>query len=413
MENNALHILVVSSHSETTSQLQYIFATEKEYYVQFTKTCQEALQVAARDMSDIGVVLVDEAISDASSLETVRKLAIVTPSTPIVALAEQSAVTYVREALLAGARAFITKPLRDSDVISTLNQLVQMENLRNEKRSRSDSSDVKQKCEVITVMSPKGGVGCTTIAMNLAVALREKTQQRVVLVDGHSSLGDLETVLNLQVQFNCRDILRNGENIDFDLVTGVLANHTSGVQILASSRELEDIDHMNVDTFEKIVYYLSRTADYVIIDAGTIFEEQTSVSLSVADRVILLTVPEITALHRTVLFLKAAEQNDFPQEKLMLVVNRDGLASGLSIEDISQHLKMQIAGTLPDDPALVVYSLNRGIPLVTSNPRSALARRIHRVADQLLPRPGEEDGKVDVSGNLFGRLTTMLRGNPV
>lgn len=409
MKAEKMYVLVVSSNSETINQLQRIFALERDYYIQFTNECSEALQIAGQENQDIDLILVDDAVSDAAALETIRKLAILLPAVPIIAIAEQTAVSYVREALLAGARAFITKPLHDSDVLNTVNQLLQMESARRNRQSQQHGGSNKR-CAVLTVMSPKGGVGTTTIAINVAVALREATGGEVILVDGHGSLGDLVTAMNLQTQFSHGDLTDQGGPIDVDMVAGVLTTHSSGVQVMASSEDLEDGDYFTADVFEQVITLLKTMADYIVIDAGSIFESQTSMALMHADQLLLITTPEITALRRCALFLKAAEKEDFPRERIRLVVNREGVPGGLGADDISQNLNIQISLAVPDDPGFATYSLNRGIPLVTGNPRSAVARRISKFVEKLVPEDqGEAEG---ASKNLFGRLSTMLRSTP-
>ncbi len=412
MTRDKIYTLIVSSHQGTISHLQRIFAPEKNYYVQFVPSSQDALQIAAQDILDLDVLIIDDTLADVSSLETIRKLAILVPSTPIVALAEQSAVTYVREALLAGARAFITKPLHDSEVINTLDRLIQTERIRTEKIARlHPHTNPKQQCEIYTVISPKGGVGCTLLAVNLAVAIREQTGRRVTLVDGQSALGDLETALNLTAQFTGGDILGHGANLDADLVTGVLTEHASGVQVFASSRNPEDSDAFDSETFEKVIYYLSRRSDYLIIDAGTIFESQTNAALQLASKVILVTTPEITALRRLTYFVQAAENSDFPVEKFALVVNRYDVQGGVGVDDVAQTLNMRVAESFPNDVGLATYSLNRGIPLVQSNPKSALGRRLLRFAKQLAPQPQKTKQAASTS-SLLGRLSMKWRNSP-
>jgi pilus assembly protein CpaE len=412
MTTNNIYTLIVSSQSETIAQLQRIFAAEKSYYVQFANSARDTLQIVAQDILDIDLLIVDDALEDATALETIRKLAIVIPSTPIIALADQSAVAYVREALLAGARAFLTKPLHDSEVISTLHQLIQVERARTEKLARLHPESVtRHTCEIVTILSPKGGTGCTMLAVNLAVAIRQQTNKKVILVDGQSALGDLEATLNLNSQFNGGDLVGHGSNLDADLVRGILTEHSTGISVFPSSHQLEDGEQINSEVFEKVIYYLSRGADYVIIDAGTVFEDVTTAALTAANKILLVITPEITALRRSAYFLQSAERNDFPRDRFVLLVNRSGIPGGLSDNDISNSLNMRIAESFPDDPGLVTYSLNRGVPLVISNPRSALAKRISRFAQTLAPQV-KETSSTRTSVSILERIGMKWRSSP-
>ena len=410
MKNNANYVLVVSDGHETVNQIQRIFAVERSFLLQFSSSCHEALKVAGQNNQEIDIILVDNKVSDASPLETVRRLAILLPSVPIVAMTEQSAVGYVQEVLLAGARTFLTKPLNDSDVIGAVSQLLQLESIRRSRQAQIDINAYLPKCEIITVVSPKGGAGTTALAVNLAVAIRERTEKGVVLVDGQGSYGDLATALNLQADFSVSDILEYGAELDADLVVGVLSMHSSGLRVLPSSQKLDDSDQLTPEIFEKVLGILAQYNDVIVVDAGSIFENQTAVALIKAQRILLVTTPEITSLRRCGQFLRAAEENGFPREKIQLVVNREGLPGGLALDDISQSLNMQVALAVPDDPGLVTYSLNRGIPFVISSPRSVASKRLYALAETLFPRK-QEVAEGEPAKNLFGRLAFKLRGS--
>lgn len=410
MKSDEIYVLVVSSGHETVSQIQRIYAVERGYTLQFVDTSHEALKIVGQHNQEIDIILVDNKIADASSLETVRRLAILVPSVPIVAMTEQSAVNYVQEVLLAGARTFLTKPLNDPDVIDTVSQLLQLESIRRSRQAQIDINAYLPQCEIITIVSPKGGAGTTTLAVNMAAAIRERTGKGVVLVDGQGSFGDLTTALNLQADFSLADILEHGTAMDADLVVGVLSMHSSGIRVLPSSQHLDDADNFTPEIFEKLLGILAQYNDVIIIDAGSIFESQTSVALIKASKIFLVTTPEMTSLRRCVQFLRTAEESGFPREKIQLIVNRDGLAGGLALEDISQSLNMQVALAVPDDPGLVTYSLNRGIPFVISNPRSVASKRLYTLTEKISPNK-QDASEGEPARNLLGRLSLRLRGN--
>ncbi len=402
------YLFTVTADPHTSDQLQRIFALEREYVFVFVQDGQSALQHVGREADQIDLILVDDRVQGLTPLELTRKLAILAPQIPILVLADESNVEYVREALLAGARAFIMKPLRDADVTATVQQILLLEEAR---RGRQQAGGPGRSCRVITVASPKGGTGKTMVAANLAVALRERTQQSVVLVDGQASLGDLDVALNLQVKYTCADVLPRADALDGELLGEVLTEHVSGVRVLASSPDVEDIDRMTPELFENLLRGLQAQADFLIVDAGSLSDPVTAVALEAAEQVLLVVTPEVTCLRRLVLFLAAAERNHFPTEKLRFVLNREGMAGGLYTDDVREYVNVPLQSTLPDDPALVTYSLNRGIPLVTSSPRSVLARRIRELAMGYAGDRHPEDAGAARRNSLLRRLTTIWAGN--
>ncbi|MBI1293630.1 response regulator [bacterium] len=403
--NETIQALVLTDRAESVNRLQSILSTDKRFSVRFVNTAQDALKVLAQDAPR--VIAVDDTIKDVTPLEAIRKLTLLSPLTPIVALADDRAVAYVREAMLAGARAFILKPFSESDVFTTLSQLVEIETLRQDSIVNRQTGGHRN--QTILFISPKGGAGCTTLAVNTAVMIRQMTNGSVALVDGHGSLGDLETVLNLNAQFTCSDLMAQGASMDLDLITGMMVSHKSGLHVLVSGRNLEEQMSANVEQFEKLLSIIAGEYNYVVIDGGAIIEEQTSVALSLADKVLLVVTPEMTALHRTSLFLRAADESSFPREKLYLVVNRDGIKGGLTADDVGNHLNMQVIATITEDMGLVTYSLNRGVPLVQSDPRSAVARSMEKLTKQMIP--DQKQNTKQAEKGLFKRLSTIIQGS--
>lgn len=401
-----IQVLVLSSQADVLNKLELAFYAEPNYRATFTSVSQEALQHLAHQPPDI--ILVDDTIADGASIEAIRKLAIVAPATPIVALANEQAVEYVREALLAGARAFLTKPIHEADVFSTLNQLVEMEKLR-KASAEHHLPDRTKACQILTVMGLKGGVGSTTLAVNLALTLQQQTGGQVILMDAHPRLSDLEATLNLQAHFTYEDLLQHGGNIDAELVRGMLTPHTSGVLVLPGGRFLEPDERASAEHFEQVLGLLALDADYIVIDNGALLSPHTEAALLASSHVLLVVTPEIAALRRTVTFLQTAEDSGFPREKIHLVLNRDGLEAGILAENISRHLNMQIAARIPEDTQLVTYSLNRGIPLVVSHPRSAVAKQIGLLAGKFLPERQTQTAERQ-RRSVLGRLSTLFQG---
>ncbi len=411
--NEPIRTLVISAQTDVTDQVQQIFADEPSYRFQFTPSAERAARILAQSRVDI--ILVDDVLSDGTSLACVRTLAHSFPQIPIVTLVGQMAVTDVRETLLAGARSFLSKPLQEAETLSTLNQIMQMETMRRGQPVTNVASTAApaKKTHIVTVMSPKNGVGTTMLAINLAIILRNKTKASVVLLESQSCLGDLEPALSIQARFTIGDMLHRGPRPDSDLITGALVQHNSGIQVLVSSRNLEDNGLMGADTLEHMVDNLTEMADYIIIDSGTIGEEQTAAALAISDTVLLVTTAEITSLRRVALFLEAADRGGFPREKMHLVVNRDGVPGGITSGDISQNLNMQIAAIIPEDAALVTYSFNRGIPLSISDSRSAVSRSIEKLVDNLLPKQKAPiPAKAKATNGFMGRIGTMLNFSP-
>ncbi len=375
--SSRIRVLVAAdAASETVKTLK---AIEEVQMVGLASETSDALAQAEELEPD--VILVDGVWAKEGAIALIRDLTSRFPASPVVVITPQGEMDYLRQVMLAGARGFITAPFSEAELASTLRQIHELEL---QKRAhlilKPAPSEKPSKGQLLAVFGPKGGVGRTAIAVNLAIALREVTKKRVVLVDGNLRFGDVDIVLNVRSNYGMLDLLARANELDTELINGVLASHSSGVKVLLASCQMAANQVVPPEQVKKVLAKLQEMFDYVVVDTQPMLDECTLAMLDVADKILVVTTPEMSSLRNTRLFLDMAESLEFAPEKLCLVLNRYHSKSQIKLPDIERIFKRPFLAKVPSDGALAVYSLNRGVPFVISHPRSALAQSLFQLA---------------------------------
>jgi len=243
--------------------------------------------------------------------------------------------------------------------------------------------DERQGGKVVAVFSPKGGVGRTTLAVNLAVAA-VRAGARVSLVDASFQFGDVGMMLDLNAKNgSIGDLLTEARRSDPDSVETVLAHHSSGLRVLLAPPTPEVAELIQPDHLRSMLERLRSSSDLVLVDTANWFNDTTLAVLDVADVILGVMTLEITNLKNMRLFLQLADSLSY-LDKLQLVLNRSDAALGIRLPDAEQSLGRAIDHTIVSDGRTVVYALNRGVPFSASNPEAQVSRDVKRLAEHLL-----------------------------
>jgi pilus assembly protein CpaE len=206
----------------------------------------------------------------------------------------------------------------------------------------------------------------------------------VALLDGSFQFGDVPVVLNIHSRADITSLVRHAEDLETELLMETLVSHSSGISVLSAPSQLEEAGAIDPQAMTAILRALQRQFEYVVIDAWPFLDENTLAMLEMSDRILLVITPEMPALRETRLFLEVTDALDYPPSKLLLVLNRAMSAFGIDAADIEENIRYKIAVNIPSDGRLVTRSLNRGVPLIVSDPQSQVARAIVRLASLLI-----------------------------
>lgn len=244
--------------------------------------------------------------------------------------------------------------------------------------SRSDTAAVRQfDSRVLSVFSTKGGTGKTTIAVNLAVALQQRGKH-VALVDLDLQFGDVGVFMNLPRCETISDLAAEA-TLTPSVINSFLCTHSSGVKVICAPVSPELAETVRIEHIEKLLNVLRPEFDYVICDLAPALDDVTLFAIDHSDCVYFVTNPEVPSLKNARTCIGVLGQLGHA-EKIRLVLNRDGDAY-VSRADVKTALDLKPAFCIPADAKTAASSINRGIPVVISYPRSKLARAIGAFAD--------------------------------
>jgi len=338
----------------------------------------------------IDMVLIDLDVPDAISV--VKALTQMLPHLPVVALATPRRVVELQDVMSAGASNFIAFPIDAQQLLATLERVH-----RGAQRAMPPTviayqpahtysthpAPGRRQRKLIVVTSLKGGVGRSTLATNLAVALHQRSGGDVVLVEAHHGLGHLALLLNLYPRHTFESL--DGEsNIDSDLLRGLLQNHSSGIRLLAAPMDPAHLVELPVEVWQQTMRLLQETADYVVVDTAAHADGLLSDLLAQADEILLVTGPDIAALRDARILLETLRQESSVAGQIHVILNRAGSQGGIDERVVQAQLREPVAASIPEDTALATFAFNRGVPFVVSHPRSSMSRRLQTLADGLI-----------------------------
>jgi pilus assembly protein CpaE len=251
----------------------------------------------------------------------------------------------------------------------------------------------------LAVYSPKGGVGKTTLATNLAVGLNTD-ETPAVLVDTSLQFGDVAVFLNLQVKNSIADLSARAEELDQDVVEEVLIAHECGLRVLAAPPKPEMAEEVKADQVRKVLQFLKRTFAYVVIDTSSSMDDTTLAVLDVADILVVVATPDIPAIKDARSLFDLLPVLGFPLGNVLFVINKMDRRSGITAERVADNLKHQVDGEIPYDLRTVTDSINRGVPLLLGDksrpPAKDILELMGTIKQRLMSQSREEEVEREV-----------------
>ena len=396
--DDQIRVLIVDDIAETRDHLTKLLSFERDLIVVGAAASgPEAIDMAQKLLPD--VVLMDINMPDMDGITATERLAAMVPTASVVMMSVQGEADYLRRSMLAGAREFLVKPFSSDELTASIRQVHQRER---EKQGRMPvpmapsayavAHPEREPGRVVAVFSPKGGVGRTTVAVNVAVAAAADRGVNVVLMDAAFQFGDVAILLNLNPRSrSIADLIPEMQGGgDVESLDTFTVTHSSGLRVLLAPPTPETADLITPAAARHIVESFRATSDLVIVDCPAWFSDTTLAILDTADVILAVLTLEITSIKSIRLFLEVAEQLGYPQDRVVLVLNRADSALGIRVADVEQSIGRKIDHQIISDGRTVVYALNRGVPFVTSNREMQVSQDILRLVTFLT---GEAAGR--------------------
>jgi pilus assembly protein CpaE len=250
--------------------------------------------------------------------------------------------------------------------------------------------------QIITVFSGKGGVGKTTLATNLAVVMAQSGKKKVALVDLDLQFGDIAVMLNLTDGKSISELARDKELSGGMCLDDYMIRHFTGIDILTAPLYPQEAEYVRPEHVESILKALKQAYDYIIVDSAAAFHDISLQLLDLSDQILLVVSRDIATIKDAKVSLNILESLGL-REKVRIVLNRADQDLGVEIADLEKGLEVVVTHQLPGDERVVVSAINKGVPLVISQPSSELAKAFKRMNERVVSgkrlSPSDKQGK--------------------
>lgn len=394
-----IRVLIVDDVADTRENVRKLLQFESDVeVVGAARSGKEGIQLCQE--LDPDVVLMDINMPDIDGITATETIRQKSPHIQVVILSVQGDQNYMRRAMLAGARDFLTKPPMGDELISALRRAGEMARMERSKSvatrgmpampgggpvAMSGMAALAQG-KVVTVYSPKGGTGTTTLAVNLALALHNE-DTRVVLVDANLQYGDVAVFVNEQGKNTILDLAPRVDELDPDVVEEIMLKHeASGVHILAAPQRPEMAEKISADQFTKVLSYLRQLYAYVVVDTAPILTDITLSAIDASDALVLITTQDIPAIKNARLFLDLLQTLGIDRERVVFAMNKFDKRIAITPERVGENLKQEVVAVVPLDERVVIPAVNRGVPFMLDNKAQPAGRGIFSLAEAVRTR---------------------------
>ena len=295
------------------------------------------------------------------------------------------------EALRAGVREFLPQPVAREELEQALKRL--------QSRHWQRKPVETKKGELLNLLGSKGGVGTTTIAVNLAIALRQvNPKNTVALVDLNRQFGDVALFLDLKPTHTFGDITKNMARLDTTFMQSVLSTHASGLAILPSVEAGQEMGLLTPESVQRTLELLQASFDYVILDSGHILDDITITALGVSSTLFLVSALTLPAVRNTRRFFDILVDLGLPTEKIKIVVNRYTAKNReISLQDFEDTVKQKPFWLVPNDYPTTLRAITTGRPVSTIARRATITKSFKNMAGAF----SKEEKKPSLLSRLF------------
>jgi len=338
-----------------------------------SKQIEQAFESVRRIKPDIIIL---ELPKDATNtLRWTEKVKLELPNTAIFVSSAVKTPELIISAMRAGAQEFLNRPIDPDELKKAIEKILVIK--------EKIKTQTPEKGRIISVFSKKGGLGVTTLAVNLGVALSQVAEKRAALIDLDLQLGDITSFLNLSPEYNIIDVCDKNGGVDEVKLQGCMTRHQSGVFVLAEPKNPVESENVSPSQIKQILGHLKSMFSYVIVDTPHTFDSRTLESFELSDYIILVTVPNISSIRATKKALGVFRDLGYAPDKVRVIVNRVGKKDQMKAEEIEKTINYPVSWVIPNNYPAVIEAINTGVPLLNHKGDSNVAKSIQDLANDI------------------------------
>lgn len=342
-------------------------------------------EIVSQTTPDVAIIDIDS--DDEKAMQLVEEIAKTHPDCGIVVVSNRTDGQMILRAMRAGAREFLTSPVKIDDLVGSLDRVA----------SSSDGKKRSNAGSIIAVAGASGGVGNTSIAVNLAVSLAANPERSVVLIDLDLALGDADVFLDMIPDYTLLDVAQNIARLDLALLRKSLTKHETGVYLLPRPVQIEDISSISNDDFKRVLGLLKASFTHLVVDLSKSYSRLDIAALEAAKEIVLLTQLDLPCLRNVVRLLSSLEAYEGVNDKVNIVVNRSGLdKTQISSAKAEETIDREIFWRIPNNYPVISECRNNGVPLLINAKNAAITHSICELAEKLSgDSPAADESEAD------------------
>lgn len=401
--SNVLRLAIVDPDDASRSMLKATLLGMETIWLEADCSRYEFFaDVVAQTSPDIGIVSLDTDINKA--LELVGNLSANAPECSILVVSSSEDGAVILQAMRAGAKEYLSKPVQLDDLLGALNRI----------RSRRFGKEEGEKTvgsQVVAITGGIGGVGVTTIAVNMACHWAQQEAMSVALLDLDLCLGDADILLDSIPDYTLVDVAQNVSRLDFSLLKRSLTKHSSGLYLLPRPMQMEDVAIITPENLARVIGLMKATFSHLVLDLSKSYNAIDLGALRMADTILLVTQLDLACLRNTVRILAWFDEMEGLGDRVKVVVNRMGHhPNHITVKKAQETIGREVFWELPNDYRSVEDARSGGKPLYEGAPRAAITTGIAAMGDALIGREASAAGESG-AGLKLGRLfNTLLSG---
>lgn len=347
------------------------------YEVEYARTGMDGLKTVPLFNPD--VIITDVRLPDLSGYEVAQRLRRDPrfENIPLIFLTSQADLSNKLKAFEVGADDYLSKPFQPEELIARVGMLVR----RGEVLRVARRTEIKDQAMVLAVHSLRGGLGCSSVAVNLAMSLYRLWEKPTLVIDAVLNAGQVALMLNASPMHSWEDMVDVKVNdIDSSVVEGLITKHSSGLDFIAAPSYPIAVDSLSDEVWQTILEQLRNMYEFIVIDIAHDFSNAAIHMLNISDQVLMMVSPEMAAIRAAVCALNIYDRLNYMPEKTLPIINNITPPTGIKQAQVEKVLKRPVKYIVPYAPNEFIRAINFGEPLVTTNADSPVTALFEDVA---------------------------------